>query len=82
MPDKEASDVSLIRQSLSRLQEPLTSQRNVPKIVELKRGQTKIVCPNHKFRTVIDVSENEFRRLPTSTMEEFECSCGVIYQKS
>lgn len=77
----KGNDAIQVRKSLNSLPEPPARQRNVPKIIELLPGQTKLVCKNHKFATVIDLHEGQFRKSRGSEMLEFECDCGTIYLK-
>lgn len=77
----KGNDSVQVRRTLNRLQEPPARNLNVPKIIQLSPGQTKIVCKNHKFATVIDLHDAPFRVSRGSNMQEFECDCGIIFQK-
>lgn len=68
--------------ALNDLPELPTGLINLPKIIILKPGQTKVNhrCPKTKMSTVIDLHESGFRAA-NNTMAEFECDCGQIFSK-
>jgi hypothetical protein len=49
-------------------------------IKKIPRDRTKFICPNHPVRMLINMSDSN-QRDRHNKMEEFECSCGVIYIK-
>lgn len=62
---------------LSRLRE-FPTNTVASKIIYIPWDRTKFVCPNHKIRMTINMSDSGIRD-KNNKMAEFKCDCGVTY---
>lgn len=79
----ETQDEQLIKKSLANLPDSPAYLLDVPKIIFLKRGQTKIAhrCSKAKMVIVIDLHDSKFRQFNAPTIDEYTCDCGVVFRK-
>lgn len=66
------------RRALSSIAKRQIPQTTRGKIIHIPYERTKFVCPFHKMRTTVNMSDNPIRD-KANKMIEFECFCGTIY---
>lgn len=70
-PDNPAKALSKLRN--------INAPSNVRgKIIYIPWERTKILCPYHRIRTLINMADSA-QRDKNNKMIEYECDCGVIY---
>lgn len=66
------------RHALSNLNKRQIPKTQRGKIIYIPFERTKILCPFHKMRTLINMADSPVRER-SNKMIEFECSCGTNY---
>lgn len=74
------TDIQKEKSLLSKLKDRISTATVGGRIIKVPRDKVRFVCPNHKMKVVIDMSENSQRK-EENKMEEFQCDCGTIYIK-
>lgn len=66
------------QRALSQLQGRQVPSNIRGKLIYIPYERTKFLCPYHRVKTTVNMSDNPMRD-KGNKMVEYECSCGVTY---